>query len=326
MTAKAFARLPADVVLAAERIRPHVRVTPYEHSVHYSAVCEANVGFKLENLQFTNSFKLRGAVNKLLCLYAADRERGCVAASSGNHGAAVAYALQRLGASGCVFVPQGTSPIKVDAIKRYGAEVQVFGEDGLDTELEARRYADAQRMPYLSPYNDLDVVAGQGTVACELAQQAGDLDAVFVAVGGGGLIGGIGAFLKSLNPQIQVIGCQPAASAVMAASVMAGKVLELPSGETLSDGTAGGIEADALTFALCQEVVDEFVEVAEAEIAEAMCTFIDTHHQLIEGAAGVAVAALLKRRQDYRGKNLAVVICGSNVSRPTLQQVLEAGI
>ena len=220
------------------------------------------------------------------------------------------------------FVPEGTSSTKVDAIKRFGAEVRVFGTDGLDTELEARRFALAEDMPYVSPYNDPDVIAGQGTVAVELAQQSRELDAVFVAVGGGGLIGGIGAFLKSVRPGVRIVSCQPEASPVMTESLRANEIVDMPSEPTLSDGTAGGIEPDAITFDLCRSVVDDFVLVEEDAIADAMRAFIDTHHQLLEGAAGVALGGLLAKRADYADANVAVVICGGNVSRETLRRVL----
>lgn len=277
---------------------------------------------KLDNLQHTGSFKLRGAFNKLLSLTPEQRAAGCVAASSGNHGAAVAFAMSKLGTEGVVFVPQGTSTTKVEAIKRAGGEVRFFGTDGLDTELHARKYAAENNMCYLSPYNDEDVVAGQGTCGVEIAKQLPQVDAIFIAVGGGGLISGVGSFLKSVNPSMLVVACQPAASAVMTESVKAGKILELPSQPTLSDGTAGGIEVDAITFDLCRAVTDDYVVVSEDQIAEAMRQFIDAHHMLPEGAAGVALAGLKLRTDEYRDKNVVVIICGSNISRETLKKVI----
>ena len=277
---------------------------------------------KLENLQHTGSFKLRGAFNKLLSLSADERALGCVAASSGNHGAAVAYAMHSLGVRGIVFVPEQTSSTKVDAIKRAGAEIQYFGTDGLDTEVHARDYASEHGMVYLSPYNDAAVIAGQGSCGVEIAKQLPDIDAVFIAVGGGGLISGVGSFLKSVNPSLTVVACQPAASPVMTESVKAGMIIEMPSEKTLSDGTAGGIEADAITFDICRDIVDQYVLVSEDDIAEAMRGFIDSHHQLPEGAAGVAIAGLLSSAGDYAGKKVAVIVCGGNISRETLKKVI----
>lgn len=314
--------LPANAVLAANRIAPYIRETPLDHSPYFSEICGANVFLKLENLQHTGSFKLRGAFNKLLSLSEEERKTGGVAASSGNHGAAIAFAMSKLGIKGTIFVPERTSPTKVDAIERAGGEIRFFGTDGLDTEMHARAYAEEHGMVYLSPYNDPDVVAGQGSCGVEIAAQLSQLDAVFIAVGGGGLISGVGAFLKSVHPAMRVVGCQPAASAVMAESVKAGRIVELASGPTLSDGTAGGIEAGAITFDLCRAVTDEFVVVSEEQIAAAMRGFIDAHHMLAEGAAGVAIAGLLDSNARYRGRNVVVVICGGNVSRDTLKQVL----
>ncbi len=316
------AKLPAEIALAANRIRAFVRETPLDRSPYFSDASGADVWLKLENLQPTASFKIRGAFNKLLSMPDAERVKGCVTASSGNHGAAVAHAMQALGVKGVVFVPEQTSSTKLDAIRRAGAEVRFHGTDGLDTETYARAYADEREMAYVSPYNDADVIAGQGTCGVEIARQLPDVDAVFVAVGGGGLISGVGAFLKSFRPGVRVVSCQPAASAVMTESIKAGEILELPSEATLSDGTAGGIEPGSLTFGLCRELIDDFVAVSEEEIASAMRAFIDSHHLLIEGAAGVALAGLLRRKDDYAGRRVAVIVCGGNVSRETLKRVI----
>ncbi len=314
--------LPANAVLAANRIDAHIRETPLDYSPALSEMSGANVYLKLENLQHTGSFKLRGAFNKLLSLTPDERQAGGVAASSGNHGAAIAYAMNKLGVKGVIFVPEQTSSTKVDAIKRAGGDVRFFGKDGLDTELHAREYAQENDMVYLSPYNDADVIAGQGTCGVEIARQLADIDAVFIAVGGGGLISGVGSFLKSVNPAISVVACQPLASAVMTESVKAGEILDLPSSPTLSDGTAGGIEAGAITFDICRDLVDEYKVVTEDQIAEAMCAFIDSHHMLPEGAAGVAIAGLLTDAEKYQGKNVVIIICGGNISRETLKKVI----
>lgn len=319
---EAGGRLPADIVLAANRISGHIRETPLEYSPYFSERCGAGVWLKLDNLQITGSFKIRGAFNRLLTMDDDRLRAGCVAASSGNHGAAVAHAMHELGLHGIVFVPEQTSTAKVEAIRRAGAEVRFHGTDGLDTEEFARRYADEHGMAYLSPYNDLAVIAGQGSCGVEIGRQLEDIDAVFVAVGGGGLISGVGTILKATKPGIEVIGCQPAASAVMTESVRAGEILDLPSEKTLSDGTAGGIEPGAVTFDLCRRVVDRWVTVSEEEIAGAMREFIDAQHQLLEGAAGVALAGLLKTRSEYAGKNVVVIICGGNIARDTLKAIL----
>ncbi len=313
----------AAAAAAAHRVSEHIERTELRQSSSFSEDLGAAVYFKLENCQTTGSFKLRGATNRLMTLSADELARGCVAASSGNHGAAVACAMQKRDATGVIFVPQQTSSAKTDKIKSYGGEVRYFGTDGLDTEQHARDYAEQNGMLYLSPYNDEQVIAGQGTCGVEILEQMPNVDVVFVAVGGGGLIGGIGAVLKAHNSNIQIYGCQPEASAVMAHSVEAGEILDLPSEATLSDGTAGGIETGAITLPLNQAVVDEFVLVDELQIAAAMRLYVDRESQTIEGAAGVAVAALLARKEQVAGLNVVVVVCGGNIAEDKLAAVMR---
>jgi threonine dehydratase len=306
---------------AAGRISPIVSETPLVRSAAFSDATGAEVYFKLENRQPTGSFKLRGATNGLMSLTSEQRESGCVAASSGNHGAAVAYAMRELGLSGLIFVPEQVSAAKADAIRSFGGEIRLFGTDGLDTEQEARAYAEREGMYYVSPYNDRTVIAGQGTCGIEIAKQLPDADAAFVSIGGGGLIAGVGSVLKQHNPDLLLFGCQPEASPVMAKSVAAGRLLDLPSKPTLSDGTAGGIEADAITFDLCRDLVDEFVLVSEADIASAMRDYMAAEGEPIEGAAGVAIAAMMARKNAIAGRKVVVIICGGNVSQATLDSI-----
>ncbi len=311
-----------DVMLAEGRIRPYVRETPVELSLPLSEMGQSRVFLKLENIQHTGSFKLRGAMNKLLTLSPSQRAGGVVTASSGNHGAAVAYALSRLVARGLIVVPETASSTKVDMIRRYGAEVLFHGNDSVVSETYARHLAEERGLPYISPYNDPAIVAGQGTIGLELARQVTPIDAVFVTVGGGGLISGIAGYLKTVYPGVQIIGCLPENSPVMAESVRAGHVVEMESLPTLSDGSAGGIEADAITFDLCRTLVDDYVLVSEAEIADAIRIVVDGHHMLIEGAAGVAVAGYLRQRDAFPGGNVVVVLCGANISREALRAIL----
>jgi threonine dehydratase len=313
----------AAAVDAAERIAGRIERTELVRSEAFSDALGAKVFFKLENLQTTGSFKLRGATNRLMTLTEEELAKGCVAASSGNHGAAVACAMQKLGMSGVIFVPEQTPDVKVDKIRSYGGDVQYFGTDGLDTEQHAREYAKQEGMLYLSPYNDEQVIAGQGTCGVEMLEQLPEVDAVFVAVGGGGLIGGVGSVLKARNPDIKVYGCQPKASAVMAHSVEAGEILDMQSEATLSDGTAGGIEAGAITLPLNQAVVDEFVIVDEQQIAAAMRLYVGRERHAIEGAAGVAVAGLLAKKEEISGQNVVVIVCGGNIAEDKLDAVLN---
>lgn len=312
---------------AAARLRPYIRPTPLEASPALSELGGDVVYLKAENLQATGSFKVRGAFNKLLSLTPAELERGVVAASSGNHGAAVAYALQQLGAHGVIFVPEHAAASKVAAIRRLGAELRVYGNDSVLAEAAAREYAAHSGRVYISPYNDWEVIAGQGAIGLEVARTQPAIQTIYVTVGGGGLASGIAAYFKG-NPgerkrrPVRIVGCLPANSPVMLASVRAGSVVEMESLPTLSDGSAGGIEADAVTFGLCQQLVDDWIMVEEDEIAAAIRLLIETHHYLIEGAAGVAVAAYLKDPQRGRQRNVAIVLCGANLDLAVLQGVL----
>ena len=311
-----------EVMTAEKRIRPHIRETILDYSPYYSKLAGANVYFKLENLQHTGSFKVRGAMNKVLSLTPAGRERGVVTASTGNHGAATAFSLGKFDAAGIVFVPQDASSGKVQAIERMGAEVRYYGDDGAVTEAHARQYARDHRLTYISPYNDPQVIGGQGTIAVELANQLDQIDMVFVALGGGGLASGIAGYLKSIQPHVKVIGCSPANSQVMIESVKAGRILDLPSLPTLSDGTAGGVEPESITFDLCRDLVDDYETVSETEIKESLRQYLQVHHMLIEGSAAVALAACVKQGARLAGKNVVVILCGANISLETLKGIL----
>lgn len=312
---------------ATARIRPYIRLTPLEASPALSALGGDHVHLKAENLQATGSFKVRGAFSKLLSLAPAELERGVVAASSGNHGAAVAFALQQLGAHGVIFVPEHAAANKVAAIRRLGAEVRSHGHDSVIAELAARAYADQSGRVYISPYNDWEIIAGQGTIGFELAAAQPTVQTVYVTVGGGGLASGIAAVFKG-NPSaharnpVRIVGCLPANSPVMLASVRAGHVVEMESLPTLSDGSAGGIEADAVTLGLCQQLIDDWIVVEEDEIAAAIRLLMETHHYLVEGAAGVAAAAYLKDPQRGQGRNVVIVLCGANLDLEVLRSVL----
>jgi threonine dehydratase len=308
---------------AHSRIKAHIRHTPLERSRLLSTRHDANVFLKLDNLQVAGSFKIRGAMAKLSLLPKDVLERGIVTASSGNHGAAVACAISQLGGSAIVFVPNNASQTKCDAIQRYGAEVRRHGDDGLVSEMYAQRYALEHDRLYISPYNDPDVVAGQGTMGLEILESLPEVDALFVTVGGGGLISGVAGVLKALRPNVRVIGCQPSNDAAMMRSIEAGKILEIDALPTISDGSAGNIEAGSITFELCQTLVDQWVEVSEIEIMRAMRDFLETQHQLLEGAAGVALAAFAKVADSYRGQRVVIVICGAKIGLDKLQDVLE---
>jgi len=318
--------IQTEVREAYDRIKMHVRETPLERSAFYSQKCNANVFLKMENLQHTGSFKVRGAMSKILSLSKEELKQGVVTASTGNHGAAVAYSLGTIGAKGTVFVSPKSSASKIDAIKRLGAEVCEYGDDPIEAENYARKHADENGLVYISPYNDAKTIGGQGTIGVELEKQLDTIDAVFVSVGGGGLIAGIAGYFKGGDSEIEIIGCSPENSQVMIQSVEMGKLVgDLPSLPTLSDGTAGGIEDGSITFEPCQEFVDEYVTVTEDEIKENLIEFLDTHHMLIEGAAAVAIASYLKLRERFVGKNVVLILCGANIGAETLREVLIKG-
>ena len=315
--------LQQEIINAADRIHPHIRETYFDQSFSFSELLNGNVWFKLENNQVTGSFKARGALNKLLSLTDTEKNMGVVSASTGNHGAAVAYAAGELNIKCTIYVPNDASPAKLSNMKNFGARVETFGNDCVEAEKRARDVSVSTGETYVSPYNDRYVIAGQGTLGFEIASQCDHLDTIIVSVGGGGLIGGTASYLRSIWPDIEVIGCSPENSAVMIHSINAGKVLDMESKPTLSDGTAGGVEMDSITFPICRDMIDESVLVTEDEIKEAMVMYMQHEHQLIEGAAGTAVATLIKKKEDLKGKNIGVVICGGNISLDIIRSILH---
>ena len=313
-----------EVEGASARLRPYVRRTPLERSARLSRELDCEVLLKLECQQLTGSFKLRGAYNKLLQLGSEECARGVLAASTGNHGLAVAHAAARLGIEALVYVPRTADPAKLEGIASAGAELRFAGEECAQAELAAREHAARDSKAYISPYNDADVIAGQGSIAIELLEQEPELAAIVVAVGGGGLAAGIGTFLQGQRPEIDLIGVSPHASAAMHAALKAGRIVEIPHAPTLSDATAGGLEPQALTFPACKRVLRELLLVEEEAILDEMRELILDHHLLVEGAAACALAGLRQVAQRYRGRSVAVVLCGANVSRQALRRVLAS--
>jgi threonine dehydratase len=307
---------------AEARIRVHVRETPIEASPVLSEFAGANVYLKLENLQVTNSFKARGAFNKLISLTPEERSRGFISASTGNHGAGVAYAAKKLGIVGIIFVPENASAVKIENIKRFGGEVRTFGVEAGITELHARAYANKNGMPFVSAYNDPLVIGGQATIGVEILRQLPTIDVVVAAIGGGGLISGIAGYLKAVRPELGAIGVSARNSMAMAESVRAGRIVETEHLATLADGVSGGLEPESITFDLCRALVDEFIDIEESDIRSALRLFIETHHMLCEGAAALAIAGLLHARTIVRGKTVVVVISGANISADTLRSAL----
>jgi len=312
-----IATLAQQAAEAAGRIRPAVIETPVE-KIAGLLPDDIEVFFKLENLQTTGSFKLRGASNKVLSLSPAEATAGVIAASNGNHGLGVAAAARRAGITSEVYVSSHVSPAKAQRIQEYGASIQRAGNDPLEAERAAPSAAERQGKVFISPYNDPQVMAGQGTIAVELLRQLPAIDALFVSVGGGGLIGGIGAYTKFASSQTEIVGCWPENSRVLHESIQAGHILDFPEQPTLSESTAGGLEPESVTLDICSKVIDRSVLVSEDEILSAMQRVRALKGWIVEGAAAVAVAALIKEAERYRGKRVVVVICGANVSEKVL--------
>jgi len=309
------------IVDAHSAIRPQVLVTPLDFSSALSASTGCDVFLKGEHLQPTGSFKLRGASNKLRLLDHGERKVGVVTASTGNHGLAVARAGSLLGIPVRVYVAASASPLKTAAIEALGAELVSLDGPLIAAELRARESAEREGKVYVSPYNDIDVVAGQGTVGAEIAEQHGELDAVFISVGGGGLISGAGVALKRLSPRTRIVGVWPENSPSMLRAMEAGRIVDVEEVATLSDGTAGAVEPGAITLPICRAVIDQTVTVTELEISSAMRKIAEKERWMIEGAAGVAVAGMIKLAEAYRERKVAAVICGRNIA---LQTFLKA--
>ena len=286
--------MPAAIDVAAEvraaeaRARPYLLTTPAVPSLGLGGAVGSPVVLKCENLQHTGSFKARGAVSKVLSLTPEELARGVITASTGTHGAAVAYAGSIVGVAPTVVVPDNANPSKLAAIERLGGRIEVQGTDSVESELGARRAAGERGLTFVSPYNDPAIIGGQGTLGVELLEQVDHLSAVFVAVGGGGLSSGVAGIVKSVSPATRVIGCSPANSAVRYHSLRAGEILDMPSDPTLSDGTAGGVEPGAITLGLLDELLDDFVTVPEDAIREAFLELIEVEHLLVEGSAAMA--------------------------------------
>jgi threonine dehydratase len=316
------AQLFDAIAQAHVAIRPQVPVSPLQPSGPLSAQLGCSVLLKNEHLQPTGTFKIRGATNKIRLLDANSRRAGVTTASTGNHGQAVARAGLLAGVPVTVYVAASAARTKIDAIRALGAQLVVVDGPPIEAELLARRQAAEQGKVYISPYNDLDVVAGQGTVGMELVEQAPDLDAVFISVGGGGLISGVGTALKKLSPRTRIVGVWPENSPCMLRAMEAGRIVDVAEQETLSDGTAGAIEPGSVTLAVCREVIDATVTVTEVEIGRAMRQLAAAEHWIVEGSAGVALAGLAKCAQSFRNRKVAAVLCGRNIALETFLRAI----
>jgi threonine dehydratase len=315
----------ADIREAAKRLAGTIAETPCPYSETLSELTGARVFVKLENLQMTGSFKERGAANLLLQLSPAERRRGVIAASAGNHGLAVAFHAARLGIAAVIVMPEWAPLAKVTAARRHGAEVVLHGENFDEAYVRAREIEAARHLVFVHPFDDDRVIAGQGTIGLEMIAQVPGLDAVLVPVGGGGLIGGVAVAVKAIRPSATVIGVQAHEVAAMTAAFSAGDRVTVPAATTIADGIAVR-RVGAHTFDLARRHVDGLVTVTEEEIANAILLLLEIEKTVVEGAGAVALAALANGRVDFEGKRVGLVLSGGNIDVNVIARVIERGL
>lgn len=318
--------LLADILEARARLHSIALHTPLEESPTLAAESgAAEVRLKLELLQPTGSFKTRGAHNKVALIAAQEPDAELVTASSGNHGIAVATAAARHAMRLTVLVGASVSPAKLERLRALESDscvVEVFGRDSDDAESEARRRDTERIAVYVPPYNDPDVIAGQGTIGAEILDDWPACDAMVVPIGGGGLIAGMGLWARAVKPGLRLVGVQPSASPPMYAFLESNSTRPMPIAPTLADGVAGNIERDSITWKMCRQLVDEVVLVDEEQIADAMRWAIEVHHLVVEGSGALGIAALRARLGGLKDRRVAVVLSGRNVDGATLRSVL----
>ena len=323
-----FSDLPLtlrDLYRARQRIAGVAVRTPLAPSAALSARTGRNVFLKLETQQVTGAFKIRGAANRLLSLSPDEQARGVVTVSTGNHGRAVAYVGSRLGVRVVVCVPDLVLPHKVAAMRALGAEVVVQGANQDEAEAHAAALAGREGLVNVSPFDDLHVIAGQGTIGLEILEECPQVDTVVVPLSGGGLMGGIAFALKAADSGIRTVGVSMARGPVMVESVKAGRVLQLPEEPTLADSLMGGIGLEnRYTFDLVRQVVDDYVLVSEEEIAAGMRHALLVEHQVVEGGGAVGLAALLHDKVPQLGENVVVVLSGGNVDMQKLLAIASS--
>jgi threonine dehydratase len=317
---KTFAR---EVEKAYARIGAVVLRTPTELVSPFSRGSDQEVHAKWECDQITGSFKLRGALNKVRTLTAAERRKGVVSASTGNHGLAVNHAAKLEGVGLTLFLPENASPKKIALLRAAGADLRFFGTDCERTEVHARGEAEASGRIYISPYNDIDIIHGAGTIGIEILDAVPEADAVVVPIGGGGLIAGIGGYLKAVRPSVRIVGVEPSVSAFMKASFAAGRLVNIRERPTAADAVAGGIEPGAITFPLCRKFVDEILTVSEMDLARALLEIRNETGRTVEGAGALALAALRRHSNRFQGMRIVLVASGKNIAPETFQAVVS---
>ena len=312
-----------EVLQAQRTIRPYVFRTPLRDSFLLSERVGASVFLKLENWQTTGSFKLRGALNRMMRMTDAERARGIVTASAGNHALGVGYAARALNISpATIFVPRTTPRAKIDKLRQFSVIVRAVGETYEDAHHAAETYERETGATFIHAYDDPRTVAGQGTMGLEILEDLPEVDAILVPVGGGGMITGIAVVVKALAPAVKVIAVQPTASPALRDSLRDGKCYEeYAAAPTICDGLAGGI--GRMVFAAAQsQLIDEVVLVEEEETRAAIRALAETQQLIVEGAGAVGVAALLARKIDLDGKRVVAVLSGGNIDLKLLSEIL----
>jgi threonine dehydratase len=325
MTSGVLDLLTLDDIEAARRLLTGVvRVTPLEASRPLTLELGVPTLLKCENQQRAGSYKVRGAYTRISRLSDAERARGVVAASAGNHAQGVALAAGLLGAKSTVFMPEGAPLPKVTATKRYGASIEYAGNSVDDALVAARDFAERTGAILIHPFDHPDVIAGQGTVGLEILDQCPEVGTIITAVGGGGLISGVAVAAKALRPEVRIIGVQATGAASYPPSLAAGAPVKLPESSTIADGIAVLRPGD-LNFAHISKLVDEFVTVSDEELSAALLMLLERHKMVVEPAGGAAVAALLSRKMDLPGPVVAI-LSGGNIDPMLLLRVIEHGL
>ncbi len=315
-----------DIEAARNRIGDSVNVTPCHMSENLSQQLGCKVFLKLENLQRTGSFKERGAANKLALLTDEERNAGVIASSAGNHAQAVAYHGTRLGIDSKIVMPEGTPLVKVTRTKRFGGKVVLHGANYDAAYAHAMELAASEGRTFVHPFDDLGIIAGQGTLGLELLEQNPYLEVVVVPIGGGGLISGIAAALKEINPKIRVIGVEPETLPSMGSAVEKKRPLELPAAQTLADGIAVR-KVGGLTHANVSKYVDEIVTVGEEDIANAILVCLEEEKFVVEGAGAAPIAALLSGKiADIDGRRVCSIVSGGNIDVNVISRIIERGL
>jgi len=315
----------ADIQQARQRISSLVHRTPLLSSATLSAMTGASVLLKAENLQRTGSFKLRGAANRIAQLSPAERKRGVIAASAGNHAQGVALAASRMGIPCVIVMPRRASLAKVEATRGYGAQVELAGDSYDDAQRRAKALADERRLVLVHPFDDAQVIAGQGTIGLEILEDAPDVRLVVVPIGGGGLIGGIAAAVKAKAPRVRVVGVQAAAAPACVESLRGGRRVAVRPRPTVADGIAVG-RPGKLPLELIRRYVDDVVTVDEEDITRTMVLLLERCKQVVEGAGAAALAALMAGKAGQpRGKAVAI-LSGGNIDPTVIDRVVEHGL